>query len=343
MKRRSDPAITLKRLLKFDQLCRRRLDPRGNSWEVMRDHMQGENFNAGRGTMYDYKNQLIDLGASFKPGCFEYKDPEQVIPDLQDLIEQQRRDSGRELLEVLEHSQSDDSMVVWMKLFLRAMLDAQDATFNAVSIYENLDLKEVKDNFETLLGYILHHQPIEFYQLNAGRPHVKMHPYMLKNYNSRWFLIGKSYNDEPRPGHPDEYYEDYSATPLHDITEIKPWDVKFIEPDYQDLKDYFEEFVGVTPDRENGQQTVYLKFEPLRYQKYVATKPLSLDQKLVREGAAYYDPERPVLKMPIHCNRELEQQILSFGPDVEVLAPESLRQRIAAKVAEMNAKYQPKE
>lgn len=334
----------IEQLLKFDSLCRDACTTHRNTSEEIIERMTDAGFKVSKSTIYAYRQQFIELwGAKFKKVgrrvLFEYVDRNQPVPGFSKIVEQAKSDVGAEMLSLLEASDSLDSAHIWMKLFLRAMLKGYENSLAAVSFYESMELNEVRENFETVLDYILRHQPIEIKQSGAKRPIARIHPYLLKNYNGRWFLIGKTLNPEPRPEHPDEYYEDYSATPLHSIESIEPWNTKFIDPDMEDIQEYFDEFVGVTPDREHGAQKVYLRFDPLRYQKYVSTKPLSGSQKLVSKDSPYYDADKPVVELDIHCNRELVQQILSFGPDCEVLAPASLRQRVADAVMIMAGYY----
>jgi len=51
--------------------------------------------------------------------------------------------------------------------------------------------------------------------------------------------------------------------------------------------------------------------------------------------------EECTLSLEVKPTRELEQQILSFGSDVEVLSPESFRAQIAIKIEENYKKYFP--
>jgi predicted DNA-binding transcriptional regulator YafY len=53
------------------------------------------------------------------------------------------------------------------------------------------------------------------------------------------------------------------------------------------------------------------------------------------------DAEKCIISLKLYPNRELEQQIFSFGPDVEVLAPEWFRIQIIEKISENVKKYFP--
>jgi len=50
-----------------------------------------------------------------------------------------------------------------------------------------------------------------------------------------------------------------------------------------------------------------------------------------------------VVRLKVRINNELETVILSFGDDVEVLAPESLRLKIGEKIERLAKKYKYEE
>ena len=71
-------------------------------------------------------------------------------------------------------------------------------------------------------------------------------------------------------------------------------------------------------------ETITLRFTDARY-PYVVSKPIHHSQQIV-------DPESHTLSISVRPNRELFTQLLSFIPDVEVIAPEWLRKDIADKL-----------
>lgn len=70
---------------------------------------------------------------------------------------------------------------------------------------------------------------------------------------------------------------------------------------------------------------------------YIRTKPLHLSQRIVEEAEDY-----AIISINVKVNKELESLILSFGEDIEVMAPASFRDRIAEKIQAMNKKYTDK-
>lgn len=289
---------------------------------------------------------------------YQYVDSDAPLPELQKLLGKVRQDSGVALLKALENEERENistPLHIWLRLFLERMINEKSPSLDVVSFYENIDL-DVRNihKFERLLQAILKKQPLQLHYINKmgyqNDPCVL--PYRLKNYNQRWYLIGKCYNPDPRPKHPDEFYEGYSNYALDGIvdlvdidgvTVLKPaiqdWDYEYIEPDEDELNDFYYDMVGVTETLE-GPQDVYLSFTPSRY-VYVESKPIvgSQSRRPIGEEDKHYRPGRVTIKLRAHLNRELEQQILSFGPDCEVVAPESFRDQVRGKIAAMVALY----
>ena len=64
------------------------------------------------------------------------------------------------------------------------------------------------------------------------------------------------------------------------------------------------------------------------------TKPLHLSQRIISEDDGYTK-----ISINVKINKELISLLLSFGPDVEVIAPASLRAMIAKDTEAMLYKY----
>lgn len=91
--------------------------------------------------------------------------------------------------------------------------------------------------------------------------------------------------------------------------------------------------VGVTVPHETEAklEEFQLKFSPKRF-KYVTSKPMHKSQKTISEDDC-------IISLTLYHTLELEQQIFSFGPDVEVLSPAWFRETFARKIADCMKKY----
>ena len=107
--------------------------------------------------------------------------------------------------------------------------------------------------------------------------------------------------------------------------------VKFIKNTTCNCDEYFRDIIGVTRNEQREVEEIRLRFSPSRF-PYVVSKPLHKSQQVVSES----DCE---ISIRIRPNKELEQTLFSFGPDVEILSPDWMRQEFAKKILEIAKKY----
>ena len=197
-------------------------------------------------------------------------------------------------------------------------------TEHVVSFDNNALLKGTEFLGE-LIESALNHQPLNLlYRTFAGKEHAAViHPYHIKQFNNRWFLIG---SQEGSHGH----YITNKA--LDRIVKFSRANVPFIPNTEIDFNEYFKDIVGVTlPEDHPVAEEVLLKFDEARF-PYVVNKPIHPSQEVE-------DEEQHIIKLMVRPNKELEACIFSFGNQVEVLRPEWLRQQIASKIKDLLKKY----
>jgi predicted DNA-binding transcriptional regulator YafY len=137
-----------------------------------------------------------------------------------------------------------------------------------------------------------------------------VHPYYLKEYKFRWYLVGycEERNDVRIYGL--ERIESVEVEPLKKFTH------KLFNPDV-----YFDKFIGVNVP-EGKPEKVVLRFNN-NIGKYIITQPIHSSQKLISvEG------ETHVFEYLIGINQEFVGIILSWGINVVVAEPVSLRNRV---------------
>jgi len=177
-----------------------------------------------------------------------------------------------------------------------------------------------RDIFSVVLTGLKHRQQLHItYRDNRGRTsNRKVEPLKLVNYQGRWYLLawcGK--RNDRRIFH------------LARISRARLLDVpveegRTVEPDW--LQASFGIFKG--PARKKAR----LRFsgmaaETVRYQIWHD------EQRLQKKGDSL------ILELPISDERELTMQVLQFGSQVEVLAPESLRTRVRREIQAMQGVY----
>lgn len=195
---------------------------------------------------------------------------------------------------------------------------------NIISFEQNELLKGTEFLGE-LIEAALHHQPLNLlYRTFSGKERQNIiHPYHIKQFNNRWFLIGLL---QDKAGN----YLTNKA--LDRIVKFAPSPVPFIPNDTVDFNTYFDDIVGVTfPDDHPLPETVVLKFDAARF-PYVVSKPIHASQEIV-------DEKEHVIRLSVRPNKELEAHLFSYGNQVEVLQPSWLRKQMAEKLAEILKKY----
>ena len=181
------------------------------------------------------------------------------------------------------------------------------------------------EHLSPLFNAILNKIPLNVqYKTFEGKQYNwEIHPYHIKQYNNRWFLIGLN-NDE---------YQNITNLALDRIVHFEQSATPFIENTIiEDFDDYFFDIVGVSFPPDGKVEKVLLQFAPGRF-PYIVSKPIHSSQKTI-------SPNEGLISLDIIPNRELESIILSFGDDVEVLAPESLRRAIALKTNKLFMMYE---
>ncbi|UTW63565.1 WYL domain-containing protein [bacterium SCSIO 12741] len=137
------------------------------------------------------------------------------------------------------------------------------------------------------------------------------HPFLLKEYRNRWFLMGRK-----------KKQEDIMILAIDRIVKIEHSEKRYRDYPGFDALSYFKHAIGVTVAAGKDPVKVTLLVSP-KHAPYVLTKPLHPSQKMVSR-----DSNGAVISMKVQHNFELEKEILAFGDGMKVIAPDSLKQSI---------------
>lgn len=144
---------------------------------------------------------------------------------------------------------------------------------------------------------------------------VVVHPWYIKQYNNRWFLM--AYDAEA------DRISNYALDRIQNFNVEE--DVAYIPNKEVDFEHYFDDVFGVTiPPSDVEKIRVLLQFSKKQY-PYIVSKPLHHSQEIV-------DAENRILAVKVRPTYEFTQLILSFGFDVKVLEPEPFKQEILANL-----------
>ena len=150
-----------------------------------------------------------------------------------------------------------------------------------------------------------------------------IHPYLLKEFNNRWFLIG--YNEE---------LEKMSHLALDRIQTFNNTNISFKVSNEFDENFYFNNILGITFPENAQTELIELYFTPERA-PYIKTKPLHPSQKIIKE-----EETGLTIQLKLVINKELISLLLSFGKDVIIIKPESLKREIKDILSAAIKKYE---
>lgn len=198
-----------------------------------------------------------------------------------------------------------------------------------ISYEENKDLK----NHE-LLGEVFNAirdqrvLSIHYHSFKSKKPEpYTLHPYFLKQYNTRWFVFGYS----------PQMAEQYDIHPvnfaLDRIEKISYLPDDFVSNQDIDFDTYFDDIIGVTKPKGVDIAKIMLRITKAKM-SYIATKPIHMSQKRMKSERDAFTTSIQVIP-----NYELYALLLSLGPEVEVLEPKGVREELKRMVEMLGEKY----
>lgn len=192
----------------------------------------------------------------------------------------------------------------------------------AIGFEQNVDYTAV-GYLSELFGAIINKQVLKIhYRTFKGIGHNwTLHPYYIKQYNSRWFLFGRDNDNQ----------SSILNVPLDRIVDCITTNITYMKNDLVDFEDYFDDIIGVTKYLGQSECRIMLKFDPERL-PYILSKPIHGSMKIV-------DKNNCIIELNLKPNKELEALIFSFGNQVEVLEPQWLRKQIKEKIEDLMVKY----
>ena len=192
-----------------------------------------------------------------------------------------------------------------------------------IEFEENIFLKG-REHIANLYNAIIQKQciVINYQPFKGDSLAVTLSPYYLKEYNNRWFLFALSHKESK-----------IMNLALDRIQSIENCIEKFIPNSIVDFEDYFEDVIGVSVPEDAGVQKILLKID-VDHWPYIETKPLHGSQKVKERNESSV-----TIELSLIPNYELEALIFSHADHLEVIAPESLRQRIKNKINLLSEKY----
>lgn len=186
-----------------------------------------------------------------------------------------------------------------------------------IDFEKNENLKGLKF-LDPLYQFILKKQAIEItYQSFKARQEstFTFHPYLLKEFRNRWFVIGKR-----------QKHEGIMNLALDRMISIEKSTKSFLSDSNFNSENFYKNAIGVSvsPKLEPENVLLYINHKQA---PYVLTKPFHHTQKEVSR-----DHYGVTISLEVQHNFELEKEILSLGEGIKVIAPERLKRNIKERL-----------
>ncbi len=139
-----------------------------------------------------------------------------------------------------------------------------------------------------------------------------VHPYFVKEYNGRMYLIGKDIH----PTKPAKFLT-FSFDRMNQIVKLN----QTFNEEHVDTDNYFNSTIGVTKTDKNPEKII-LQIDSLQ-KNYILSQPLHHSQKILKETKKYL-----LIELNVVINYELTSLLLSFKNNVKVIKPQSLVREI---------------
>ncbi len=214
--------------------------------------------------------------------------------------------------------------------FGRGEYDQEMSNPRKIISFSSNDYLEGKSFLGTLFALISNKKvvDVEYEPFGEKSRTIRLYPYLIKQYNDRWYLIGTPLATEEFPYRADFYVN----LPLDRMKDVKAVD----GIDYIDCDDYFEEryedIVGITWIKEEELIPIIIAVKNT-YTGYVDTKPFHGSQvKLpAAEQAAMHEKYSAFegysfYALTLKPNRELFNTIYRNGDNVILVSPDRIRE-----------------
>ncbi len=248
---------------------------------------------------------------------YQYEDPDFSITNIP--LSDQDLDKLSEAVEFMKqfqgfsHFRDLDGMVQKLEAHIYSQ---KSQTQPVIDFEKNENLKGL-EFLDQLYQAIIHQRilQIEYQSFKARNSNLlEIHPYLLKEFRNRWFLVGRHAKRK------------VMILALDRMANIKVTEKTYPKPEDFDPAVYFRHVLGVTVNENEPPQEVLL-FVSHYHAPYVLTKPFHHSQQLVSK-----DHNGVTISLQVQLNFELEKEILGLGDGVRVISPNRLTRKIKSRL-----------
>ncbi len=214
------------------------------------------------------------------------------------------------------------------KILDRAISSEKPSNHNEEQIiqFETLPTIRGNENLELFLSAIKNKKVVQFDYFNFSK-NIKsvrrMHPYLLKEYRNRWYLIGKS-----------ELKEKVITFGLDRIFDPILLEQTFRVDNNFSVDNFFKHSIGITVFNELPNEIIIETNTILS--KYLISQPLHHSQSLKE----VLNNGNHIFSFHLLITYELKMLILGFGKDCKIIAPEILKKQVLNDLKELIFSYE---
>ena len=141
---------------------------------------------------------------------------------------------------------------------------------------------------------------------------LKLHPYLLKTYNDRWYVVGFS---DRRNRTTILGLDRFEAISIDRRAKFEP--NTFFKPHL-----FFKDVIGITVDLNQPVEEIQLQILP-EIAPYIITKPIHTSQEIIQQSKSGI-----TVRLQLRINHELKEIVRGMGANVVVVKPAHLRETI---------------
>jgi predicted DNA-binding transcriptional regulator YafY len=308
----------------LEKLCSQRL---------VEDGFDGVSVRTIRYDLHDIETEYgIDISHIKINGktCFRYSDEGFSIPGFEkekkDVVDLRRKLAKLEDLVRGLDGFEGIPMFDWvyeMQLRIKEAIGSADKSTIVSFETGNIDVSKLKF-LNIIYNAIIEYKVLEVrgYSFRLNEDYRKIvSPYLLKQYNCRWYLIGKVHGSDV----------ELECLPLDRITHVSEINKRYISYENGNVNDYYDDVIGVTVFADAEVETIKLRVDN-KTLPYILSRPL--------HGSQHQDKNNPnIIILDLIVNYELKSKLRSYGAAIEVIEPQSLRDEMKKEYLQALAIY----
>ena len=262
--------------------------------------------------------------------CFRYSDEGFSIPGFEkekkDVVDLRRKLAKLEDLVRCLDGFEGIPMFDWvyeMQLRIKEAIGSGDKSTIVSFETGNIDVSKLKF-LNIIYKAIIEYKVLEIrgYSFRLNEDCKKfVSPYLLKQYNCRWYLIGKVHGSDV----------ELECLPLDRMTHVSEINKRYISYENGNVNDYYDDVIGVTVFADAEVETIKLRVDN-KTLPYILSRPL--------HGSQHQDKNNPnIIILDLIVNYELKSKLRSYGAAIEVIEPQSLRDEMKMEYLQALAIY----